>query len=153
MNPLRKRIDEDMKAAMRAKDTALLGTIRLLISAIKQREIDERITLDETQIIAVVEKLIKQRNDSIAQFKTAKRDDLVAKEEAEIVVLKHYLPTQLSSAEIDEIIAKIIANIKPTSLKDLGKVIAAVKPLVQGRADMGQISAKIKGLLEKGTVG
>jgi uncharacterized protein len=149
MNPLRKRIDENMKTAMRAKDGIRLGTIRLLISAIKQREIDERITLDEAQIIAIIEKLIKQRNDSIAQFTVANRDDLVAKETSEIEILKQYLPTPLSTTEIDEIITKTIASVKPTSLKDLGKVIAEVKPLVQGRADMGQISAKIKFLLEK----
>jgi uncharacterized protein len=141
---LKDRITEDMKGAMRAGDRERLGTIRLALAAIKQREVDERITLDDTQVLGVLEKMIKQRREAIAQFESGGRADLVAKENAEIKVLQQYLPAQLSDAEIDSLIAEAIASTGATSLKDMGKVMAAVKPKAQGRSDMGALSARIK---------
>lgn len=141
---LKERITEDMKAAMKAADKDRLGTIRLALAAIKQREVDERITLDDTQVLAVLDKMIKQRREAIAQFQTGGRADLVAKETAEIGVLQAYLPSQLSEAEIDELIAQSIAATGATSLKDMGKVMALVRPKAQGRADLGAVSARIK---------
>jgi hypothetical protein len=141
---LKERITEDMKAAMKAADKNRLGTIRLALAAIKQREVDERITLDDTQVLAVLDKMIKQRREAIAQFQTGGRADLVAKETAEIGVLQAYLPSQMSEAEIDELIAQSIAATGATSVKDMGKVMALVKPKAQGRADLGAVSARIK---------
>ena len=141
---LRDRITEDMKAAMRAGEKDRLGTIRLALAAIKQREVDERITLDDTQVLAVLEKMIKQRREAIVQFQSGGRADLVAKETAEIGVLQGYLPAQLSEAEIDELIAQSIAATGASSIKDMGKVMAVVKPKAQGRADLGAVSARIK---------
>ena len=141
---LKERITEDMKAAMKAADKERLGTIRLALAAIKQREVDERITLDDTQVLAVLDKMIKQRREAIAQFQTGGRADLVAKESAEIGVLQAYLPSQMSEAEIDELIAQSIAATGATSVKDMGKVMALVKPKAQGRADLGAVSARIK---------
>jgi uncharacterized protein YqeY len=141
---LRERITEDMKTAMRAGDKERLGTIRLALAAIKQREVDERITLDDTQVLAVLEKMIKQRRESVTQFESGKRADLVAKENAEIEVLQGYLPAQMSAAEIEALITEAIAATGASSLKDMGKVMAAVKPKAQGRADMGALSARIK---------
>jgi len=141
---LKERITEDMKAAMKAADKERLGTIRLALAAIKQREVDERITLDDTQVLAVLDKMIKQRREAIAQFQTGGRADLVAKETAEIGVLQAYLPSQMSEAEIDELIAQSIAATGATSVKDMGKVMALVKPKAQGRADLGAVSARIK---------
>jgi uncharacterized protein YqeY len=141
---LRERITEDMKTAMRAGDKERLGTIRLALAAIKQREVDERITLDDTQVLAVLEKMIKQRREAVTQFESGKRADLVAKENAEIEVLQGYLPAQMSAAEIEALITEAIAATGASSLKDMGKVMAAVKPKAQGRADMGALSARIK---------
>ena len=149
---LKLRITEDMKTAMRAKDTVRLGTIRLLLAALKQKEIDERIELDDAAlgnpiIGNIVEKLIKQRKDSISQFQAAGRDDLVAVEQAELVVLLAYLPEQLSAAEVEAAVVAAIAESGATSAKDMGKVMGLVKPKLAGRADMGQVSALIKARL------
>jgi uncharacterized protein len=141
---LKERITEDMKSAMRAGDKERLGTIRLALAAIKQREIDERISLDDGQVLAVLDKMIKQRREAIAQFELGKRADLVARESAEITVLQGYLPARLSDAEIDSLISDAIAATGAASIKDMGKVMAAVKGKVQGRADMGAVSARIK---------
>ncbi|MBT9538760.1 GatB/YqeY domain-containing protein [Thiobacillus sp.] len=149
---LKLRITDDMKTAMRAKDTARLGTIRLLLAAIKQREVDERIELDDAAlgdpiIGSIVEKLIKQRKDSISQFQTAGRDDLVAAEQAELVVLQAYLPEQLSTTEVEAAVAAAIAESGAASAKDMGKVMGLLKSRLAGRADMGQVSALIKARL------
>jgi uncharacterized protein len=141
---LKDRLTEDMKNAMRAGEKERLATIRLALAAIKQREVDERISLDDTQVLAVLEKMIKQRREAITHFEAGKRPDLVAKETAEIVVIQAYLPAQLSEAELDTLISATIAASGATSIKDMGKVMAAVKPQVQGRADMGAVSARIK---------
>ena len=141
---LRDRITEEMKTAMRAGAKERLATIRLALAAIKQREVDERITLDDSQVLAVLEKMIKQRREAITQFESGGRADLVAKETAEIAVLQTYLPAQMSDAEVDALIAEAIAATGATTLKDMGKVMAAVKPKAQGRADMGAVSARIK---------
>jgi uncharacterized protein len=141
---LRDRITEDMKSAMRAGEKERLGTIRLALAAIKQREVDERITLDDAQVLAVLEKMIKQRREAITQFESGGRADLVAKESAEIKVLQHYLPAQLSAGELEALITEAIAASGAASLKDMGKVMAVVKPKAQGRADMGAVSARIK---------
>jgi len=141
---LKERITEDMKSAMRAGDKERLGTIRLALAAIKQREVDERITLDDGQVLVVLEKMIKQRREAITQFQAGNRPDLVAKESAEVTVLEAYLPARLSDAELDAIIAGAIASTGATSPKDMGKVIAAVKAQAQGRADMGAVSARVK---------
>jgi uncharacterized protein len=147
---LKDRITEDMKGAMRAGDKERLGTIRLALAAIKQREVDERITLDDGQVLAVLEKMIKQRREAITQFESGKRADLVAKETAEIKVLQEYLPAQLGDSEIDALIAEAVAATGATSMKDMGKVMAAVKPKAQGRTDMGALSARIKQKLSGG---
>ena len=144
---LKVRITDDMKSAMRAKDTARLGTIRLLLAAIKQREIDERIELDDAAVSSIVEKLIKQRKDSISQFQAAGRDDLVAVEQAELVVLQAYLPEQLSAAEVEAAVVAAIAESGAASARDMGKVMGLLKSRLAGRADMGQVSALIKARL------
>ena len=142
--PLKERITEDMKTAMRSGEKERLATIRLILAAIKQREVDERITLDDSQVLAAVEKMIKQRKEAISQFEAGGRADLVAKESAEITVLQTYLPAQLSDAEVDALIAEVIASTGAASIKDMGKVMGAVKAKAQGRADMGAVSARIK---------
>jgi uncharacterized protein YqeY len=144
---LKERINEDMKAAMRAKDTERLGTIRMVTAAIKQREVDERVTLDDAQILAVLEKMIKTRKESVEQFKTGGRTDLVEKENNEIALLQAYLPAQLSETELDAIIADAIAQSGAASIKDMGKAMAIVKQQAAGRADMGVVSAKLKAKL------
>ena len=141
---LKERITEDMKSAMRAGDKERLATIRLALAAIKQREVDERITLDDPKVLAVLEKMIKQRREAITQFESGGRADLVAKETAEIAVLQGYLPTPFSDAELDALIGEAIAATGAASIKDMGKVMAAVKPKALGRADMGAVSARIK---------
>jgi hypothetical protein len=141
---LKDRITEDMKTAMRAGEKDRLGTLRLALAAIKQREVDERVTLDDTQVLAVLEKMIKQRREAIAQFQTGGRADLVAKESAEITVIQTYLPEQMSEADLDALVAEAIKASGATSMKDMGKVMAIVKPKAQGRADMGALSARIK---------
>jgi uncharacterized protein len=147
MSSLKDRITEDMKNAMRAKDSERLGTIRMITSAIKQREVDERISLDDTQVLSVIEKMIKTRKESIAQFQTGGRDDLVAKETKEVELLQAYLPEQLSEAELDGLIAAAIAESGATSIKEMGKAMAILKQKAQGRADMGAISGKLKAKL------
>ncbi len=141
---LRDRITEEMKTAMRAGAKDRLATIRLLLAAIKQREVDERITLDDAQVLAVIEKMIKQRREAIAQFQTGGRDDLVARETAEIGVLQGYLPEQLTPAELDALISEAISATGAASIKDMGRVMGFVRPKVQGRTDMGALSARIK---------
>jgi uncharacterized protein YqeY len=147
MSTLKERITEDMKAAMRAGEKERLGTIRMLQAAIKQREVDERITLEDAQVLAVVEKMVKQRKESITQFEQGGRDDLAAKEKAEIELLQAYLPAQLSAAEVDALIRDAIAATGAASVKDMGKVMGAVKAQAAGRADMGAVSARIKAAL------
>ncbi len=141
---LKDRITEDMKAAMRAGEKERLAAIRLLLAAVKQREIDERITLDDGQVLAVIDKMIKQRREAIAQFESGGRSDLVAKENAEIGVLQAYLPAQLTAAELDALITEAIAATGAASIKDMGKVMGFVKPKAQGRTDMGALSARIR---------
>ena len=141
---LKERITEDMKAALRAGEKERLSTIRLILAAIKQREVDERISLDDSQVLAVLEKMMKQRRESIAQFTTGGRADLVARETAELALLQAYLPPQLTDAEVDALIAAAIKTSGAASLKDMGKVMAAVKPQAQGRTDMAALSARIK---------
>ncbi len=144
---LRDRITEDMKAAMRSGDKERLGHIRMLQAAIKQREVDERIVLDDSQVIATLEKMIKQRREAIVQFEAGSRADLVAKENAEIVTLQTYLPAQLTEAEIDALIAAAIAQTGAASVKDMGKVMALVKGKAAGRVDMGVVGGRIKARL------
>jgi uncharacterized protein len=144
---LKERLTEDMKAAMRASDKERLSTIRMAQAAIKQREVDERIALDDAQVIAVLEKMIKQRRESIVQFEQGGRADLADKEKAEITLLQSYLPAQLSAAEVDALIQEAIASTGAASMKDMGKVMAAVKAKAAGRTDMGAVSARIKAAL------
>jgi uncharacterized protein YqeY len=144
---LKERITEDMKAAMRASDKERLLTIRMVQAAIKQREVDERIVLDDAQVIAVLEKMVKQRRESIVAFEQGGRADLADKEKTEITLLQAYLPDQLSAAEVDALIKEAIATTGATSMKDMGKVMGAVKAKAAGRADMGAVSASIKAAL------
>jgi uncharacterized protein len=144
---LKDRVTEDMKAAMRARDSERLGTIRMITAAIKQREVDERITLDDTQVLSVIEKMIKTRKESIAQFKSGGRDDLVARETREIELLQGYLPSQLSEGEVDALIGEAIAESGATSIKEMGKAMALFKQRAQGRTDMAAASAKLKAKL------
>jgi uncharacterized protein YqeY len=144
---LKERITDDMKAAMRSGEKERLGLIRMITAGIKQREVDERITLDDGQVLAVLEKMIKQRKESVEQFKAGNRQDLVDKEAAEIVLLQSYLPTQLSDADIDALIKEAIAATGAAGIKDMGRVMALIKGKAQGRADMGAVGAKIKSRL------
>ena len=144
---LKTRINDDMKTAMKARDTARLGAIRLLMAAIKQKEVDERIALDDAGIVSVIEKMLKQRRDSIAQYEAAKRQDLADAEKAEVAVLSAYMPQALSAAEIDAIVAAAIAASGAKLPAEMGKVIALVKPKVAGRADMGEVSKRVKAKL------
>ena len=141
---LKNRITEDMKTAMRAKDTARLGTIRLLLSACKQKEVDERVTLSDADVVAIVDKMIKQRKDSIAQFTAAGRTDLVDQESAELVVLDAYLPQRLGADEIDAAVRAIVAELGASGPGDMGKVMGTVKQRLAGNADMGLVSAAVK---------
>ncbi|HWJ06328.1 MAG TPA: GatB/YqeY domain-containing protein [Steroidobacteraceae bacterium] len=147
MSTLKERVTEDMKTAMRAGDKERLGTIRMLQAAIKQREVDERIVLDDAQVLAAIEKMIKQRKEAIAQFEQGGRADLAAKEQSEIEQLQVYLPAQLSAAEVDALIQEAIAATGAASIKDMGKVMGIVKTKAAGRADMGAVSARIKAAL------
>ena len=144
---LKAQITEDIKTAMRAKDSVRLGTIRLLQAAIKQREVDERIELDDVAVIAIVDKLIKQRKDSIAAFETANRQDLADVEKAEIEVLKVYLPARMSAEEVTAAVQAIVAELGAKGPGDMGKVMGAVKTQLAGKADMGQVSAAVKAAL------
>jgi uncharacterized protein YqeY len=146
---LKDQITEDMKNAMRARDTARLGTIRLLLAAMKQKEVDERIELNDAAVVAIIEKLIKQRKDSIAQFQAAKRDDLVAIENAELSVLQTYMPEQMSEAEVAAVVAKAVAEVGASGPQDMGKVMGLVKSQLAGKADMGVVSAQVKAALTK----
>jgi uncharacterized protein YqeY len=146
---LKDQITEDMKNAMRAKETARLGTIRLLLAAMKQKEVDERIELNDAAVVAIIEKLIKQRKDSIAQFQAAKRDDLVAIENAELSVLQTYMPEQMSEAEVAAVVAKAVAEVGASGPQDMGKVMGLVKSQLAGKADMGVVSAQVKAALTK----
>ena len=141
---LKDRIQDDMKAAMRAKDKQRLGAIRLILAAIKQREVDERIELNEVQTLAVLEKMIKQRRESLAQYQNAGRADLADQEAFEIDLIQAYLPAPLSEAELDALIAHAIAATGAQSVRDMGKVMAAIKDQAQGRADMAAVSARVK---------
>ena len=144
---LKERITEDMKAAMRASEKERLSTIRMVQAAIKQREVDERITLDDAQVVAVLEKMVKQRRESIAHFEQGGRVDLADKEKTEIELLQAYLPEQLSATELDALIREAIVASGASSMKDMGKVMGAVKAKAAGRGDMGAVSARIKALL------
>ena len=144
---LKEQITEDMKTAMRAKDSERLGTIRLLLSAIKQKEVDERVVVDDTLVVAIVDKLIKQRKDSIEAFQKAERKDLADKEASEIVVLQAYLPTRLSAEEVTAAVNAIVASLGASGPGDMGKVMGAVKAQLAGKADMGQVSAAVKAAL------
>jgi len=144
---LRDKITEDMKQAMRDKATARLSTIRMLLAAIKQREVDERIILDDVQVLTVIEKLLKQRRESIVQFEKGARPDLVAIEQAELEVLLGYLPAQMGEAEIEAIIAEAIAQTGAKAPADMGKLMAVLKPKLAGRADMGRVSGLVKARL------
>ena len=141
---LKTRINEDVKTAMRNKDKVLLGTLRLITAAIKQREVDERIELDDSQVLAVLEKMVKQRKDSIEQYTKAGRDDLKAVEEAELAIITAYLPEQLTTAEIETLVAEAVAATGASEMKDMGKVMGMLKPKLAGRADMGLVSSIIK---------
>ena len=145
---LKAQITEDMKTAMRAKDTERLGTIRLLQAAMKQKEVDERVELDDTMVIAIVDKMIKQRKDSIAAFETANRQDLADKEKAEIAVIEGYLPQRMSAEEITTAVKAIVAEVGATGPGDMGKVMGAVKAKLAGKADMGLVSAAVKAALQ-----
>ena len=144
---LRERVNDDMKAAMKAREAEKLGAIRLLLAAMKQREVDERITLDDAAVVAIVEKMIKQRKESIAQYEKGARKDLADKEQFEIGVLQGYLPQQLSEAEVAAIVAESVAASGAKSAADMGKVMALAKPRLAGKADMGKVSALVKAAL------
>lgn len=145
---LKQRIQADMKTAMKAGEKARLGTIRLLLAAIKQREVDERIVLDDAQVLLVLDKMVKQRRESITQYEQASRDDLAQVERDEMVVLLGYLPEQLTSAGVDDLIRAAIAETNATGVRDMGKVMNALRPKLQGRADMAEASSRVKQLLE-----
>ncbi len=145
---LKEQITEDMKSAMRAKDSARLGTIRLLQAAMKQKEVDERVELDDVAVIAIVDKLIKQRKDSVAAYVSAQRQDLADIETAEIAVLEVYLPARLSADEIQAAVAAIVADVGAQGPGDMGKVMGAVKTRLAGKADMGLVSAAVKAALQ-----
>jgi len=144
---LKSQVVEDMKTAMRAKDAARLSTIRMLLAAIKQREVDERIELTDADVLTIIDKMIKQRRDSITQFEAGKREDLAAIERAEVALLATYMPARLADAEIDALIAEAIASTGASGIAGMGKVMALLKPKLAGRADMGTVSARIKARL------
>ena len=144
---LKPQLVSDMKSSMKSGDKQRLGVVRLMLSAIKQIEVDERIELDDTRILAVLDKMAKQRRESISHYSDAGRDDLVAVEQAEIVLIQEYLPEALSESEINELVEQSIATTGAASIKDMGKLMAALKPQLQGRADMGKVSQLIKSRL------
>jgi uncharacterized protein YqeY len=147
MSALKDQITEDMKTAMRAKDSERLGTIRLLLAALKQKEVDERVVLDDAAVVAIVDKLIKQRKDSLEAFQKAERKDLADKEAAELLVLQAYLPARLSADEVAAAVKAIVAELGASGPGDMGKVMGAVKAKLAGKADMGQVSAAVKAAL------
>lgn len=144
---LKERINEDMKSAMRAKETAKLGAIRLLLAAMKQKEVDERLTLDDDAVVAVIDKMLKQRRDSVAQYEAANRADLADAEKFEMTVLSAYMPAALSEAEVAAAVAKAVSDSGATGPADMGKVMGLLKPLLAGRADMSQVSKLVKAKL------
>jgi uncharacterized protein YqeY len=146
---LKTRINEDMKTAMKARETARLGAIRLLLAAIKQKEVDERVALDDAAVLSVIDKMLKQRRDSIAQYEAANRQDLADAEKFEVAVLTGYMPQALSEAEIAAAVAEAIAASGAAGMQDMGKVMAVLKPKLAGRADMAQVSARVKAALAK----
>ena len=146
---LKDRITDDMKAAMRAKEADRLGTIRMLLAAMKQKEVDERVTLDDTLVVGIVDKLIKQRKDSVTQYEAGGRQDLADKEKAEITVLEAYLPARLSQAEVEAAVQAIVTELGAAGPGDMGKVMGAVKQRLAGQADMGLVSAAVKAALAK----
>ncbi|MBB72010.1 MAG: glutamyl-tRNA amidotransferase [Legionellales bacterium] len=147
MSELKSRINDEMKDAMRAKDKARLGAIRLIMAAMKQKEVDERIELSDADILGILDKMAKQRRESITQYEAAGRDDLVANETLELEVIQSYLPQQLSEDEINQLIQTAISNTGAAGMKDMGKVMGEIKPHIQGRADTGAVSQKVKELL------
>ena len=147
MPTLKEQIQDDMKAAMRAKEKLRLATIRLTLAAIKQKEVDERVTPTDEQVLAILEKMVKQRRDSIKQFEDAGRQELADTEKAEIVILQDYLPEQMDAAELERVVTEIISNVGAAGPQDMGKVMGALKPRIQGRADMGQASQLVKNKL------
>lgn len=144
MSELKQQISDDMKATMRSGDKRRLGVIRLILAAIKQREVDERIELDDPQVVAVLDKMLKQRRDSLQQYEAAGRQDLAAQEAFEIEVLQAYMPQALSEAEVAKLVADAINQSGASSVRDMGKIMGLLKPKLQGRADMGQVSALVK---------
>lgn len=147
MSDLKTKISDDMKEAMRAKDKVRLGVIRLILAAIQQKEVDERIELDDAGVLSVLDKMVKQRRESISQFDKAGRTELSAKEQSEIDIIQLYLPAQMDAAEIEAMIAEAIASTGASEMKDMGKVMGILRPKLQGRADMGDVSNKIKAQL------
>ena len=147
MSELKDRITADMKTAMKGGDKPRLGTIRLILAALKQREVDERIVLDDAAVLGVLEKMLKQRRDSVTQYEAAKREDLASEERYEIGVIEAYLPAQLNDAELDALVAQCIADACATSPRDMGKVMALLKERAAGRADMGALSGRVKAKL------
>ena len=147
MTTMQERLKDAMKQAMKSREKVRLGTIRLMLAAIKQREVDERIVLDDQQVIVVLDKMLKQRRESIRQYREASRDDLAEVEEAEVLVIQEFLPQELTENEINDMVKSAIADSSASSIKDMGKVMAILKPAMQGRADMAVVSTKIKAML------
>jgi len=147
MSELKARVINDMKLAMKAKDKDALKAVRMILGAIKQKEVDDRIELDDTQVLAVIQKMVKQRKDSISQFKDADRTDLVEVEEAELVIINNYMPAQLSESEISTVVDKAIADTNASSMQDMGKLMGVLKGQLGGKADMGTVSALIRSKL------
>ena len=150
MSELKQRLTDDIKAAMKGGDKPRLGTLRMISAAIKQREVDERIALDDAQVLAVLDKMSKQRRESIAQYDAAGREDLSIIEKAELAIIQEFLPAQLTDEEIDALVKEAVASTGANDIKDMGKVMGMVKPKAQGRADMSQVSARIRALLSTG---
>ncbi len=150
MSGLKQRITDDMKAAMKGGDKPRLGTIRLILAAMKQVEVDERVVLDDPAIVHILEKMLKQRRDSVAQYTAAKREDLAQQERFEIGLIEAYMPAQLSTAELDALVAAAVKESGAASMRDMGKVMALVKARAAGRADMGELSARVKARLAAG---
>jgi uncharacterized protein YqeY len=147
MSGLKQQLNDDVKAAMRSKDSERLVTLRMITAAIKQKEVDERIELDDHQVIAILDKMARQHNDSIEQYQNAGRNDLVEKEQSELAVVESYLPAQLSEEEVKSLVEKAINTTGASSMKDMGKVMGVLKPELQGRTDMGKVSGIVKSLL------
>jgi uncharacterized protein len=144
---LRQQVQDDMKSALKAGDKARLAVVRLILAAIRQREVDERIELDDAQVVETLDRMVKQRRESITQYEQGGRDDLASQERYEIEVIRHYLPEPLTDTEVDAVIDAAVAETGASSIKDMGRVMAIVKPKVQGRADMGAVSARVKSRL------